>query len=790
MRFTETTCRALRPFFATGLRLLVMVTALLGGPWLQASHPLEEWTQRGPLPTSRELRDVAQGEGKLVVVFADPAGRALVSEDGVDFEAEPLNLPAGLAATDILYVDGKWLVLAGGRVWSKSAWADAWQEGDAIPHGMAALRALDGGFWGWSAGGWSRGPVWRDSVLYRSEDGLAWTAVPVGDALTDRFAITDLIHAAGTFVLTNSGHSNSAGIWTSTDGIEWTAATALNIPHHSIAYGNGRFVAGASGGRISISMDGQTWTSAQFPFILHYLTNWQPGSGTPVYSEVRELVFSNGAFVTLGQGMFGYPILAESGDGESWTAVTGDDPGFARAAAKSLRQIGESTYLLGSSGNLWRTTRWQEGSSQLLPLNPWDWHAIAASENRVVVAGEGGNVVWSEDAETFHSLQLPDAADVLDLVHAPELSVFLAVGGTDSGARVWRSADGLAWTAHTPAGFTGAATGAAWNGEQWIICGPNGQLASSPDGIDWIVRNSGTTGSLTAIEWGSGRFVATGSGGIVIHSADGIVWTSHTLGPEHVTYRGLVHGNGLWIVPDGYELHLSTDLVHWWKSSGQSYRPNPLFAFGEFIASDHRHVLGSSDGIYWQSYVDGYGPETKYPVGTGFDRGVRFGNRVVFVGENGLIGVSGAWRDFFREWQEASFTTDEIDRPEMSGPDADPDGDGWPNALEYAFGLHPKSRNAFDALRTSLHHMENEYYFTGSIFALNHPWLPQRPGVSVWPERSKNLIDWSRDGFRIDPPFSTGTGSMRREIRLPIQSSGPEFIRLRGEVNFQDWNEP
>jgi hypothetical protein len=752
----------------------------------RASHPLEEWQQLGPAPTSRELQDIASGEGKWVVVFGDPAGRALVSNDGVAFEPQPLGLPPGLMATRILHAAGKWLVLAGGRVWSKSNWSDAWTEGNPITYGFAELRALDGGFWGWSAGGYFASgnfpfsQVWRNSALYRSTDGLTWTAVTLSPDPTNRFAITELIHAAGIHVLTNSAYGGTSGIWTSADGSAWTGLAQVTGYFYSVTYGNGQFVAGGSDGRIAISTEAVNWTVAQFPFVTVYLTNGEPGSATPIYSEAREMVFSNGKFVALAEGYFNIPLLAESADGVTWTAE--NDEHFARTQATRLRQIGDQTYLLGRSGNLWQTSLWQAAHAQLLPLQGWDWRAVAANATRLVIAGEGGHLLWSDDAVNFHPVLLPDAAGVEDLIWVPELALFLAAGGDSTVAQVWSSPNGADWTSIPLASFASRATGLAWNGNQLLVSGPDGRLAASTDGVIWEARESGFTASLNAIEWGGGHFVATGNEGMVIHSADGVVWTAVNLGPETVTYRGLAYGNGLWVVPDGYKLHITEDLQNWWKSPGQAYEPNPLFAFGQFITTDHRTLLGSTDGGYWQPYVDGYAPGTAYSPLIGFTRGTRFGNRVVFVGQDGQIGVSGEWRNFFQEWQSTKFTLEERSIASFSGPDADPDNDGWSNAFEFAFNLNPKARETSANAVASTYQVEHETDPTVTLATFNHPWAALRPGVSIWPENSRDLVNWTREGILSNYPYSTGDGKLRKEIHLPIRSAEPEFIRLRGEI--------
>lgn len=750
------------------------------------AHPLQEWQQRGPLPTSREITDLVHGEGRYVALFSDPDGRALLSSDGESFEAQGLGLPPGIVASRIIHDEDTWLCLANGRIWHKSSWDGSWAESDAIPELLGDIRALDGDFWGWSAGGVfksglpSGGLVWKNSVLYRSAVGIDWQAVPVTPNAGDQLAITDLIHAEGHFVLTNNVYP-SPGLWKSTDGLSWTGINQVPSYFLSIAYGNGRFVAGGSGGKIAISEDAVNWTQAQFPFISHYLTNWQPGSATPVYAEARGLTFSNGKFITLSEGFFGYPLLAESDDGSEWTSVTTDDVDFSRTQATRLRQIGDQLYLLGPNGKLWRATEWAGDHQQLLPLVPWDWKAISASPSRLVIAGEAGHLTWSDDAQTFHARQLPEPADVEDMTWSPELGLHVAVGGDDSSARIWISGNGSDWTAIQLPGFSSRATGIAWSGSQFIVTGPQGLLAVSTNGTDWITRSSGISEALTAIKWAAGHFVATAGGGLIIYSAVGESWTSHALGPDTVTYRGLSYGNGLWMVPDGFEVHLSSDLENWWTGSGQAHGRNTLFAFGHFITTNGRYLLASSDGNYWQPHVDGLSSETRYPTGEGFVRGIRFGDRLVFAGDHGLIGVSGVWRDFFSDWQTEKFSESDMLDITISGPDADPDHDGWSNLFEYAFDLNPKARQEEGMVRVSSNWVDNTYYFTGELASYDFPWASQRPGVAIWPERSQELIHWTKEGLWQSYPY-TFEGRQRNQVQVPIHPPVPEFIRLRAEL--------
>ena len=65
---------------------------------------------------------------------------------------------------------------------------------------------------------------------------------------------------------------------------------------------------------------------------------------------------------------------------------------------------------------------------------------------------------------------------------------------------------------------------------------------------------------------------------------------------------------------------------------------------------------------------------------------------------SGSGGSDAAWVDAvqwmpeggYNQWVSDHFTEQEIGNPAIVGPDADPDGDGLANAIEYAFGTEPR----------------------------------------------------------------------------------------------------
>ena len=105
----------------------------------------------------------------------------------------------------------------------------------------------------------------------------------------------------GVFVAVASGGTAAAS---STDGITWTARTLPSSANwRSVAYGNGTFVAVASGGSIAAtSPDGITWTARTTP-----TANW------------LSITFGGSLFYAVGNSS---TIAATSHDGVNWTART------------------------------------------------------------------------------------------------------------------------------------------------------------------------------------------------------------------------------------------------------------------------------------------------------------------------------------------------------------------------------------------------------------------------------------------------------------------------------------
>jgi len=142
--------------------------------------------------------------------------------------------------------------------------------------------------------------------IYTSPDGINWTAQTPSTGITN---LTNITYGNGLFVASGVAGGSSIQIKTSPDGITWTNRTSSTFSYwRDIAYGNGMFVMVAGGNavadRVQTSPDGITWTNRTFPGELEKLTN---------------VVYGNGMFVAISGGGGSKDVMT-SPDGINWTA--------------------------------------------------------------------------------------------------------------------------------------------------------------------------------------------------------------------------------------------------------------------------------------------------------------------------------------------------------------------------------------------------------------------------------------------------------------------------------------
>ena len=134
-------------------------------------------------------------------------------------------------------------------------------------------------------------------------------------------------------------------------------------------------------------------------------------------------------------------------------------------------------------------------------------------------------------------------------------------------------------------------------------------------------------------------------------------------------------------------------LTFWWKKTGDAGQSQLDFDWSEvsgFVFHPHASHTGTFD---WQQETVNITASGQVILNftfaiTATDTGtpeVAYIDQVVFTPSGGGGGFSG--------WKSTKFTPAELADPNISGPLADAEKDGIPNAVEYALGLEPKTNN-------------------------------------------------------------------------------------------------
>jgi hypothetical protein len=163
--------------------------------------------------------------------------------------------------------------------------------------------------------------VGRDGTMAYSSDGVTWTAAvsstvwnyTYSNGNTWAMDISNVAYGGNRFVAV--GFNGKMAY--SSDGRSWTAVSNSRFGDDTIlgiTYGNNRFVAVGSSGTMAYSSDGVTWTAVSTGTIWDY----RPLYGDLVKSDICAVTYGNNRFVAVGSG----GKMAYSSDGVRWTAVS------------------------------------------------------------------------------------------------------------------------------------------------------------------------------------------------------------------------------------------------------------------------------------------------------------------------------------------------------------------------------------------------------------------------------------------------------------------------------------
>ena len=758
--------------------LLILGASVAGG----ADHPLDTVTKR--LPAVSSVTQVTEVDGEVLILTADPQGMIFREEPGGRFAEVETGLPG---VSRLHRLGGTWCGLAVGKVWRSTGWP-VWEEVTSPgPEPIVELRVLNGEIWGWTWGGlrWDNGSATRfDPKLYRTADVREWSEVVVTpDPAAAARSFSDMAWAAGGYVLTGDAYQqvdgvfrHAGGLWSSVDGESWQRETEVDGRYTSVTFGGGSWLAGGSGQTFAVSTDGTTWTKREHSFVSHWIGN-ESGS-SPQYSPLLDVGWLPSGYHAL-VSLLGRRSVVVSEDGFHWSTGAGLESGDVPEEAR-LTTVGGKVWLWGGDGTVWSSGDWRWGAERILPEEPSDWRALAASPERAVVLGDDGRAGWSADGAAWNFVPLPGRGAIpVAAVWAADRGEFLAVGtsGSPEAMQIWRSEDGEAWGGRTS--FGGTPVGLVRGAGNYVVAMADGWIQYSTDGLTW--KQAAVDASpempwpsqgdpLQALAYDGETFVALELRGGLVVSTDGVSWTSRA-GPEEFVQdvkATLCGANGFWLYGANWTPYFSDDLVNWRRSSTGVSSEAWIHAFGEFVGVG---LVSTTDGVAWSGR--GAAPGAK-------DLAL-FQNTVVLAGENGAIYQTAPWIDFVAAWRAEHFSLAQLADPAVSGDDRDPDRDGLPNLLEYACGLDPWAADA----REAMVHSDRYYVPQGTervrYLAFEFPIWESSPGVSAWVEHSTDLRTWSRTGLgssRVFNKLINGREVWRRELQV---GGGGGFLRMRAE---------
>jgi len=579
---------------------------------------------------------------------------------------------------------------------------------------------------------------WANDKIAYSSNGITWTPIDVS-YVSSNFTLNDITYGNGAFIAVGSDSTTDKGLilyssngssWsdtktnntslgtdyigiaygggkfvivddlcyyqTSTDGITWATKSQLSTFNgiRGITYGNDKFVAVGSSGKMAYSTNGTSWTAVT-------------DSTFGTTDAILAITYGKGKYVAVGS----YGKIAYSTNGISWTAV--ENSTFGETLINRVAYGNGKFVAVGNNGKMawstdgitWTAIPVGTGTGTSTFGNYDDIYSIAYGNGKFIAGGfgkiaysmEGSNdpniilsstkaitgfsfptvkkTIINESTKTIN-ITVPNGTNVTNLTPTithtgvsyspvgardftnPVKYTVTAEDGTKQAYTVTVTISqitGPVWTIATAAtkifgtnADYSRASSITYNGSKFVAVGYNGKMAYSADGISWtnVTNNTFSTSWITAIAYGNGRFVAGSKDGKMAYSTDGTYWTAVTnsiFGTEPI-YK-ITYGNGMFIAvgggSSGSKMAYSTNGTSWTAVTNNTFSSIPsaingiIYDNGKFVAvGSNGKIAYSSNGTTWTAVANSTFGETSI-------NRVAYGNgKFVAVGSSGKMAYS------------------------------------------------------------------------------------------------------------------------------------------------------
>jgi len=241
-------------------------------------------------------------------------------------------------------------------------------------------------------------------------------------------------------------------------------------------------------------------------------------------------------------------------------------------------------------------------------------------------------------------------------------------------------------------------------------------------------------------------------------------------------------GSALKVLPPGGVAIIVANLDAFRFRYGNSF--DPLIA-GQYSAKlsnggEHLRLIGQGDAILHEFT---FGTAAPWPVLTTLD-----GHSIINQNPTANHGTATHWQASinlggtpdgqldFATWQAALFTPAQLADPALSGPDADPDLDGWGNFMEFALGSLPRNSQSHPGpITASFAQLGDDRHLTLTFTRASHA-----GSVQFAAEIADNLPAWTGGGITHGPDLRNPDGTLTTTFRHPNPvASGKQFMRLK-----------